>query len=401
LEGIEKQFDRYLRGKSGRTQILRDARQRDLLIERNFTPPRHGFNLVLTIDETIQYIAERALDKAFEKYRAISATIVVMDPHTGEILALANRPTYDLQDFAGSAIENRTNRAVAYVYEPGSAFKIVVTSAANEEETVKEDDKLFCENGEYRIANHILHDVHPYGTLTFRQVIEQSSNICTTKVAQKMGAQTFYKYAHRFRFGIKTGIDLVGEVTGVLKPPSQWSKVSIGAIPIGHEVLVTPLQLTAAMAAIANDGVYMKPYVVKYVKDENEEVIKAFDPHEVDRVISPDTARRVKAILQGVVDTGTGTKAQIKGVTVGGKTGTAQKIVGGQYSHNKFYATFVGFAPVEAPRLVVTVIVDEPRPQYYGGTVAAPVFQEVVQNTLKYLNATEPERPKDVSEESY
>lgn len=391
LDGLEMAYNRVLKGKEGWALILRDARQNELLLEKGYVPPQDGFNLVLTIDETIQYIVERALENAFTKNNALSASVVVMNPKTGEILALANRPTYNLEDFAASQPEQRTNRAVVYVYEPGSVFKIVAASAALEEDVFKETDKIFCENGEYRVGNHILHDHGSHGSLTFQQVIEQSSNIGTTKVAQKMGPNIFYKYAKRYHFGRKTGIDLLGEVNGVLPHPKQWSKTSIGAVPIGHEVLVTPVQLASAIAAIANDGVYMKPFVVKAIRDNNNQVIKSFEPQVVERVISPQTAERMKAILTGVVERGTGKKAIIPGVKVAGKTGTSQKVVGGQYSHNKFFASFIGFAPVDDPQVAVAVSFDEPHPSYYGGTVAAPVFQEVVSNTLKYLQATEQE----------
>lgn len=387
LEGLELYFDEYLRGKYGWSRILRDAKHTELMIEKDTIPPRHGFSLILTLDETIQFIAERALDKAFKKHDADGASIIVMDPKTGEILALANRPTYDLSKFSESNVASRTNRAIAYVYEPGSVFKIVAASAAIEEEVFEEGDKIYCERGQYRVGNHILHDHHPLGTLTFTEVIEQSSNIGTTKIAQKLGPENFYKYAKRFRFGMKTNIDLLGEVAGLLKPPAQWSKTSIGAIPIGHEVTVTPLQLVSAISAIANDGVYMRPFVVKYIKDNHDELIKSFEPQVVDRVISEDTAQRITAILTGVVERGTGRRAKIKGVNVAGKTGTAQKVINGEYSHNKFYATFIGFAPAEDPRVAVVVTFDEPHPSHYGGTVAAPVFKEVVTDTLRYLEA--------------
>lgn len=387
LEGLELKFNKQLKGEPGWSLVLRDARQRDLLLEKSFFHPKDGFGLVLTIDENIQYIAERALDKAFHKHKALSASLIVMDPRTGEILALANRPTYDLSRFAQSPAESRTNRAIAHVYEPGSVFKIVAASAALEEETFVETDKIFCENGEYRIANHILHDYHPYGTLTFHDVIVQSSNIGTTKIAKKLGPPNFYKYAKRFGFGQKTGIDLIGEVDGLLKPPSQWSRTSIGALPIGHEVTVTPLQLVCAISAIANDGVRMRPFVVKYIKDSRDELIRSFQPRVADRVISDDTAQRMKAILADVVERGTGRRARIKGVSIAGKTGTAQKVIDGAYAQNKFYASFIGFAPVEDPQLAIVVVFDEPHPDHFGGTVAAPVFREVVINALKYLQA--------------
>jgi len=389
LDGLERDYDKYLKGRKGSNVIMRDARQRELLLDKDYTPPLDGFNLVLTIDETIQFVAERALDKMYHKYNAKGASIIVMDPKTGEILAFANRPTYDLQAPGKSSAQDRTNRAIVFTYEPGSVFKIVTAAAALQEGVVKETDIINCEHGAYRVANHILHDHEPEGNLTFRQVIERSSNIGTTKVAQRLGPARVYSYAHRFRFGIRTGIDLPGEAAGHLKPVSQWSKTSIGAVPIGQEVTVTPLQLVSAMAAIANNGVYMRPFVVKYIKDNNEQIIQEHKPQVLDKIMTQETAKRLHAILQGVVDEGTGTKAQIKGVAVAGKTGTAQKVVGGTYSHAHFYATFVGFAPVGDPRLACVVVFDEPHPVYYGGLVAAPVFKEVMENSLKYLNARE------------
>ncbi len=391
LDGLERDYDRYLKGKPGSSIILRDAHQRELLLEKGYIAPVDGSDLVLTIDETIQFIAERALERMYEKYHARGASIIVLDPTTGEILAFANRPTYNLEEPAKSPAESRTNRAIVFTYEPGSVFKIVTAAAALQEGVVKETDIINCEHGAYRVANHILHDHEPEGLLTFRQVIERSSNIGTTKVAQRLGPARVYNYVHRFRFGIKTGIDLPGEAAGHVKPVRQWSKTSIGAVPIGQEVTVTAIQLAGAIAAIANNGIYMRPYIVKYVRDPKGRIIKETKPLILDKIMTQETSRRLRAILQGVVDNGTGQKARIKGVTVGGKTGTGQKVVAGTYSHAHFYATFAGFAPVANPRLAAVVVFDEPHPVYYGGLVAAPVFQEVVSNALQYLDA------KDVS----
>lgn len=402
LEGLEMYYDKELKGKPGHMQILRDARQRELMIEKVYVAPQDGFDVVLTIDETIQYITEQALADAIQENHAKAGTVIVMDVLTGEILALANYPSYDLDHVEKSSVAARTNRAISFVFEPGSVFKIVAAAAALEEGQFKETDTIYCENGEYRVANHILHDHQPHGRLTFREVFELSSNIGVTKIAQKLGPDVIYRYAQRFRFGEMTGINLKGEVAGQLKPPSQWSKTTIGAIPIGHEVTTTPLQMVGALLAVANDGVYMKPFVVKYIKDRNGELIQAFQPTIVDRVISADTARRVKEILQGAVETGTGKKAIIKGVEVAGKTGTAQKIENGNYSHSSYYATFMGFAPVDAPRLAAIVVFDEPRPRYFGGTVSAPVFKEVVEKSLKYLeNARSMEYVSNLSESAY
>ena len=386
LDGLERDYDKYLKGQPGHAIILRDARSRELMFDKGYIAPVDGFSVVLTIDETIQYIAERALDRMYRKYNCKGASIIIMDPKTGEILAFANRPTYNLEEASKSTPESRTDRAIVFTFEPGSVFKIVTASAALQEGVVKENDMVYCERGAYRVANHILHDHEPLGSITFKQVIEQSSNIGTVKVAQRLGPTRIYNYAHHFRFGMKTGIDLPGEASGILKPVSRWSKTSIGAVPIGQEVTVTPIQLMGAIAAIANDGIYMRPFVVKSIKDSQGQVIYQHNPQILDRIISKATDRRIKAVLKGVVDEGTGTKAAIPGVTVAGKTGTAQKVVGGSYSHSHFYATFVGFAPVDNPRLAAVVVFDDPHPAYYAATVAAPVFSEAVGDALKYLN---------------
>ncbi len=385
LQGVELEYDKYLRGTKGMAQFLRDAKMRDLMIEKDFVAAKDGSHVVLTIDETIQFIAERALDKAFQKHSAASASAIVMDPRTGEILAFANRPTFNPDKPDASPMENRTNRAVAFVYEPGSVFKIVTAAAGLETKAFKEDDIIFCENGNYRIANHILHDHDPLGSLTYRQVVIHSSNIGIAKIAQRIGPDKVYEYAHKFRFGVKTGIGMIGEVSGLLKPPSRWSKTTIGAIPMGQEVTVTPIQLVAAIAAIANDGKYMKPYYVKAIKDPNGVVVQEFQPKEEAQIIHADIARRLKSILQGVVDEGTATSAKMKDITAAGKTGTAQKVIDGTYSHSKFVASFIGFSPVDDPKLAIVVTVDTPHNGYYGGVVAAPVFKEIVQNALRYL----------------
>jgi len=386
LDGLERDYDQYLKGQPGHAIILRDAHSRELMFDKGYIAPVDGFSVVLTIDETIQFIAERALDRMYKKYNAKGASIIVMDPGTGEILAFANRPTYNLEEASHSTPASRTDRAIVFTYEPGSVFKIVTASAALQEGVIKEGDMINCEHGAYRVANHILHDHEPLGTISFKQVIELSSNIGTTKVAQRLGARRVYNYAHHFRFGIKTGIDLPGEARGILKPVRQWSKTSIGAVPIGQEVTVTPIQLMGAISAIANDGIYMRPFVVKYIRGSQGQIIFQHSPRILDKVISKVTSKRMKAILKGVVDEGTGKKAAIPGVSVAGKTGTAQKVVSGIYSHSHFYATFAGFAPVENPRLACVVVFDDPHPSYYGGTVAAPVFAEVVGDSLKYLN---------------
>jgi cell division protein FtsI (penicillin-binding protein 3) len=391
LEGIELCYDKYLKGEGGWALFLRDARQRRLDLYEKMVYPRDGYDLVLTINEVIQYIAERELDKVFKTYHAKGASIVVMDPHTGAILALANRPKFDLNEYGNMSKDQMRNRAICDLFEPGSVFKIVTASAALEEKKVNEEDKFFCENGSYRVVNHVLHDHQPHGWLTFQQVIEQSSNIGTTKVAQMLGGDILYRYMKLFGFGSKLGIDLPGEISGITKEPRLWSKISIAAIPIGQEVGVTALQLVSAISVIANGGQLMKPYIVGEVRDKFGETIKKFSPSLIRKVISLDTASRVKNIFIGAVEEGTGKLARIPGITAAGKTGTAQKLESdGRYSHSKFIASFIGFAPAEDPIVAIAVVVDEPHPYYFGGVVAAPVFKNVASDVVKYLKTNQP-----------
>ena len=389
LEGLELYRNDDLKGKSGWALFLRDARQKKLNLAKSMVSPQDGFDLVLTIDEVIQYIAEKEIEKACTSFKAKGASIIVMDPHTGEILAMANRPTYDLNDFSRADKDSRRNRAVCDLFEPGSVFKVITASAALEEGKVSEGDKFFCENGSYQVATHTLHDHRPHGWLTFKEVIELSSNIGTTKVAQILGNDLLYQYVKLFGFGSKLGVDLPGEISGIARETRFWSKISIAAIPIGQEVGATALQLASAISCIANGGQLMKPYVVKQVRDKQGGIIRESLPELLTKAVSLDTANRVKMILAGVVENGTGKLARIEGFTAAGKTGTAQKIEpNGSYSHSKFMASFIGFAPVENPLISIVVVLDEPRP-YYGGVVAAPVFKNVASDVLKYLRSKE------------
>ncbi|MDD5561185.1 MAG: penicillin-binding transpeptidase domain-containing protein [Candidatus Omnitrophica bacterium] len=390
LEGVERDFDNYLKGDAGWAIFLRDARQKKLDIWEKMVLPVDGLDLVLTIDEVIQYIAERELDKAFKNFHAKGASIIVMDPHTGRILAMASRPNYDLNNYSSVNREAMRNRSICDLFEPGSVFKIVTASAALEEKKVTEEDKIFCENGAYRVGGHILHDHRPHGTLTFRQVIEESSNIGTVKVAQLLGPDTVYRYLKDFGFGSKLGIDISGEISGMIKAPRAWSKTSISAIPIGQEVGVTALQLVSAISVIANGGQLMRPYIIDSIRDKQGRVIKQNKPVLIRKVISVDTAMRIRKILTGAVEEGTGKLAKVSGFSAAGKTGTAQKLEpNGTYSHSKFIASFIGFAPAEEPLLAIVVTVDEPYPYYFGGVVAAPVFQKVAGDAIRYIKGNE------------
>jgi len=390
LEGIEFSCNKYLQGKPGYAFFVRDAHQSSLKLENSDKLPLDGYDIILTIDQAIQYITENALDKAFRKYNAKSACVVVMDPWSGEVLALVNRPTFDPNNPQNFSFKARRNRTVCDFFEPGSVFKVITASAALEEKIFKEDDKIFCEEGAYKIANHILHDHRPHGWLTFSEVVQKSSNIGVTKIAQKLGLERIQKYAKLFGFGSLSGIELPGETRGLLKPLNSYSKTSIGAVPIGQEVGVSALQLASATSVIANGGLYFSPYIIRRIKDKHNETIKEFRPRCIRRVVSFETSQRIKKILLGVVENGTGKLAQSKEYKFAGKTGTAQKVdPKGGYSHSKFFATFIGFAPEENPRLVIVVVVDEPYPSYYGGVVSAPVFKEIAEESLKYIEAGE------------
>lgn len=390
LEGIEFSCNQLLQGEPGYAFFVRDAHQSSLRLENSDKLPVDGYDVTLTIDLVVQHIAERALEKAFEKHNAKGASIVVMDVTNGEVLALANRPTFDPNYPRNFSSQARRNRAICDFFEPGSVFKVVTAAAALEEKAFDEKNKIFCEQGSYRVASHILHDHRPHGWLTFSEVIQQSSNIGTTKIAQQLGLKTVHKYAHLFGFGSLTSIAFPGESPGMLKPLSAYSKTSIGAVPIGQEVAVTALQLAAAISVIANGGLYFQPSIIKEVTDVHNETIQENKSQCLRRVISFETSRRLGKILAGVVEVGTGKMAQSKLYSFAGKTGTAQKInPQGGYSHSNFFATFIGFAPVEQPRIAIAVVFDEPRPYYYGGVVAAPVFKEVAEEALQYIEVNE------------
>ncbi|MCH8329824.1 MAG: penicillin-binding protein [Bacteroidetes bacterium] len=387
LEGVERYYHRLLQGEDGFRKVLRDAKQRVLpQTSLAYRKPANGLTLVLTLDEVIQHIAERALERAHKKWHAKGATVVVMDPWSGEILALANRPTYDPNDPGTFPAAWRRNRAITDLFEPGSVFKIITAATALEEGLFKEEDRIFCENGAYRISNHTLHDIHPYGSLTFREVIVKSSNIGTVKIAQKIGAKRLHQYIRAFGFGQKTGIDLPGEISGMVRPPRKWWGTSIANIPIGQGIGVTVIQLACAMGVIANGGEWMKPHILKEVLNSDGSVVKSYPKTPPRSVLQESVTARLRDILVGVVEKGTGKRAKLKGYRAGGKTGTSQKLdAKGRYSSSAHIASFVGFAPYPNPRIVVAVMVDDPSGKGYGGVVAAPVFQEVSEGVLRYL----------------
>lgn len=406
MEGLELAYDTYLRGEKGLRQSKRDALGREVsALEDKFIPPVNGRDLVLHIDQFIQHTVERELDKSFTQWHAKGACAIVMDPATGHILAMANRPAFDANDYRASAVEARRNRCITDFYEPGSIFKVMTLSAALSEGKAKLDDSFFCENGTWHVSSRrVIHDVHPYGKLTFPEVLIKSSNIGTVKIARLIGEASLYRYIKLFGFGNISGVDLYGEVSGIVHPLNKWSKISITSVPYGQEVTATALQMVRALSVIANGGYLVRPQVVKEIRDEFGVVIKEENPPVKQRILDETIAGQMRDILVRAVEEGTGQNAKIKGVKVAGKTGTAQKLnAHGGYSHSNFISGFMGFAPAENPMLSMIVMVDDPHPSYYGGTVAAPVFKAAMEESLLHLGYVPPapaEAAKDVQNES-
>lgn len=386
VEGMELSHNSKLMGRAGCKYTKRDAMGRELIaMEQKLIPAVDGSHLILTIDQHIQFLTDQALDEAFTKWHAKSATAVVMNPKTGEILAMSNRPTFDPNKLNESDPEVRRNRTITDIMEPGSVFKIVTVSGGLDTGSVQLTDAFDCEHGAWRVLkSRVIHDVHPYGVLDVPGILIKSSNIGTVKVALVLGEEKLYDYVKRFGFGDKTGIDFPGEVSGIFRPLNKWSGFSITSIPYGQEVAATPIQIVRAVAAIANGGYLVKPYLVKEIRDPTGVALYQHESEAPNQIISSKVAADMRAILQRVVDEGTGREAQIDGIRVGGKTGTSQKLEHGGYSHSHFIGSFLGFAPVEDPTLTMVVSIDDPHPSYYGGTVAAPVFQEVIEKALLY-----------------
>ena len=385
--GLEHEFDDQLRGRPGKMFISVDARKQ--WFSDVETQPEPGENLVLTLDKNIQYIAEKELDQAIHDTQAIAGTVIVENPHTGEILALANRPTFNPNLRKDITPAGLTNRAVSYVYEPGSAFKVVTISAALEEKLTNPNEIIDCQMGAIVYNGMRIRDSKPHGLLPVSGVLAESSNVGTIKIALRLGEERYYKYIRAFGLGQQTGIELPGETRGITKPPSRWSKVSIAAISIGQEIGVSPVQIASVMSTFANDGIYVAPRIVAGTAPPQGGLqTVAFHPREGRRVISSYTAAEMRSMMQKVVLEGTARRANLDGYTAGGKTGTGQKIdpATGAYSKTKYNATFAGFAPLNNPQIVVAVILDSPIGLHQGGQVSAPVFRRVTQQVLEYLH---------------
>jgi len=390
LEGLEGRYQDYIGGVAGRVAIEKDASGREILpLDEGYRASKPGDDVVLTIDEKIQYIVEKELDDLMARSHPISATAIVMDPKTGEVLAMASRPAYNPNNWDEYGTAAWRNRAVADTYEPGSTFKIVTASAALEENTVRPETIINCGDGSIRVGGKVIHDSHNEGgNMSFAQVIQKSNNVGTVVVALKLGGGKLYKYAKAFGFGEKTGIDLPGEAEGRLRDVKDWSGLSVASVAIGQEVSVTPLQMLSAVNCVAEGGEYHAPYIVSEVRSADGKVVKGAGPGAARTVMSKATAKKLAAILSTVVEEGgTAMQANIKGYQVAGKTGTAQKYDPRlrRYSNEKFFSSFVGFVPADDPKLSAIVVVNEPKGQYYGGQVAAPAFKRIAEQTLTYM----------------
>ncbi|RMG54203.1 MAG: penicillin-binding protein [Acidobacteria bacterium] len=386
LDGVELAYDAHLRGEEGYVLVQKDARGRSY--GRTQLPVFKGQDLTLTLDAAIQLETEKALRAAVRQSGARSGVAIVMQPKTGDILALANVPTFNPNSFSKTSEDHRRNRALRDIYEPGSVFKIVTYAAALEEHRATPDEMIDCLEGRIVLAGHVIRDHKPFGLLSVREALENSSNVGAIQLALRVGPQRFAEYIRRFGFGERTGIDLPGEARGIVRPVDKWSRISIGSLAMGQEVGVTALQMRAAMATIANDGVWVQPHVVRTIHSRAGDILSETTPARR-RVIDARTARTLARMLEGVILRGTGKRAQLNGYTAAGKTGTAQQIDPrtGRYSSTHYVASFAGFAPLNDPQICILVAIHRPRyGQHHGGDIAAPVFKQIAEMALHYLN---------------
>lgn len=388
LEGIEFYYDTYLRGARGNFTIVKDALGNGFISGKGNVPDYSGKNIILTIDKTIQYITEKVLEETVTSFSARSGMAVVIAPKTGAILAIAHYPFSNPNSFKYFRRELWRNRAITDPFEPGSTMKIFSAAAAIESGGSSSNTIYFCENGAYRIGRKTIHDNASHGWLSLQQIVKYSSNIGAVKISEKIGPEHLYNTLCNFGFGTKTGIDCPGETAGSFALYKQWTKLDTSVISFGHGISVSAVQLIAAVSTIANDGVLMKPYLVRAITDKNGGYIHRFKPRKIRRVISTNTAREVAKIMKTVITrNGTGTLAGLEGYSVCGKTGTSQKIgKDGTYAEDKYIASFVGFTPAENPEIAILVVIDEPQGKYYGGIVAAPAFKKIAHETLNHMN---------------
>lgn len=397
LEGIERRYDPYLRGEKRQIVLQRDALGRTVfpkgLTEQG---PSAGHSVTLTIDEVIQYIAEKELDEVVAATQAKSGVVIVMEPKTGAVLAMAMAPRFDPNSLRGLSADRWRNRVVTDAYEPGSTLKIFLAAAALEEHAMTPSSLINAENGRMTVAGTVIHDHEKAKWMTFTQAIQRSSNIAAAKIAMALGEDRLFRYLKAFGFGERTEIDLPGESTGLIKEPHEWGRRTLASVAMGQEIGVTALQLASAVSAVANGGWLMRPYVVSEIRDARGQLVAQVTPQVRRRPITAETARKLGTILEGVITAGTGSKAAVAGYRVAGKTGTAQKIDPdtGAYSSSLFVASFAGYVPAEDPRLTIVAIIDEPQGETWGGTVAAPMFRRVAEQVLTYLGVSSQEPMK-------
>jgi cell division protein FtsI/penicillin-binding protein 2 len=387
VQGVEFTMEQYLQGLAGYEIIERDRKGREIrALRAEEIGPRDGFNVVLTIDQVIQHVAETELEKAMAEHRPQAGVIIVSRPKTGEILAMSCRPSFDPNNPGAAPADARRNRCISDVAEPGSTFKIVVCSGALNDGLVSLSDRFDCDNGAFMYAGRILHDAHPYGVLSVEEILFHSSNIGAAKVGLRVGAARLAGYINAFGFGRRTGIALPGEVSGIAHPLNRWNKLSITRIPMGHEIAATPIQMIMAMNAIANGGRLLKPQIIKAVVNESNVPVVTYQPQQIGQPITPRASILMAQALRKVVTPeGTAQRAAVPGYDVAGKTGTAQKIENGQYVR-KYYSSFIGYFPASDPEISILVSLDDPAGgAYYGGSVSGPVFKAVAEKVAQYL----------------
>jgi cell division protein FtsI (penicillin-binding protein 3)/stage V sporulation protein D (sporulation-specific penicillin-binding protein) len=389
--GIERTMQDFLQGANGFRYTEQDRTGKELVPYRGLeSAAKDGCDVTLTIDLGLQNIVENELGRAMDEYKPKGAIAIMVRPQTGEIMAMASRPTFDLNNPGESDADETKNRAVVYMVEPGSVFKIVPVSAALNEKLVTPDTTIFCENGHFMYGGRLLRDAEPQGVLTVHGVLQHSSNIGAAKLGLQLGENRLYDYARRFGFGQKTGIALTGEISGLLSPPQHWSKLEITRIPMGQSVAVTPLQMVMAMACVSNNGKLMKPMIVSQITDPTGRVVATYSPEVQRQVVKPETCRKVIPALQDVVAAGTAKSAVVPGFKVAGKTGTAQKIdPKGGYMSGHYVSSFIGFLPADDPKFVLLVTLDDPTVKgelAFGGRTAAPVFSQIAARAVSYMD---------------
>jgi cell division protein FtsI (penicillin-binding protein 3) len=384
MGGIEHELDKQIRGRPGRVMLMADGKRR--FYDRRESAADPGASVVLTVDETIQYIAEKELARAMEESHAHTGTVVIQDPSTGALLAVANNPVFDSNDAGKFSDEVRNDRAVTAAYEPGSTFKVITMTGAIENHVTNPNVLVDCQMGSILVAGRLIHDWHPFGVLSVRDVLAHSSDVGSIKIALNLGAPRFYETMRRFGIGQLTGIELPGENRGLLRPLENWTASSIGSVAIGQEVSVTPVQIISAISAIANGGTLYRPRIVQEIRGDASPTLPA--RAESQQVTDAETAATVRGMMETVVLSGTGTPAQLNGYTAAGKSGTAQKIDPrtGRYSPNQYVASFVGFAPVNEPAVTILVVLDSPEGAHHGGEVGGPIFKRIAEQVLAYLD---------------